>query len=132
MKKILKTVLFTVPFFILSGCGEAGISTESKNSTFANQQRSDNQKAANQGDALAQFNMGVMYYEGQGVNKNYVLARQWYEKAANQGRAAAQAALGWMYFQGEGVIRDREKGCALWRMSADERADYLYKSNCNP
>ncbi len=48
---------------------------------------------AEQGDARAQYNLGLMYYNGQGVGHNYVTARQWYEKAAAQGVAQAQFNL---------------------------------------
>ena len=45
------------------------------------------QEAAAQGDAKAQFNLGYMYANGQGVRQDYAMARQWYEKAAAQGDA---------------------------------------------
>ena len=43
------------------------------------------EKAAEQGDAEAQYNLGVMYENGQGVDVNYKKAIEWYEKAAEQG-----------------------------------------------
>ena len=39
-------------------------------------------KAANQGDAHAQFNLAFMYNNGQGISKNYGLAVELYRKAA--------------------------------------------------
>ena len=42
-------------------------------------------KAAAQGDAAAQYNLGVMYAEGEGVAKDTVKAVEWYKKAAAQG-----------------------------------------------
>ena len=42
-------------------------------------------KAAAQGDAEAQVNLGVMYAEGQGVVQDYVQAHMWYNLAASQG-----------------------------------------------
>ena len=50
-------------------------------------------KAAEQGDAKAQFNLGVMYDKGQGVMRNYAEAAKWYRKAAEQGDADAQRNL---------------------------------------
>ena len=61
------------------------------------------QRLANQGDALAQARLGLMYTQGEGVRQDYTKARQWYEKAANQGKASAQYNLGVMYYEGEGV-----------------------------
>ncbi|KAB2645301.1 MAG: SEL1-like repeat protein, partial [Verrucomicrobia bacterium] len=40
---------------------------------------------AKQGDADAQFNLGVCYESGNGVAKDYVEAVKWYRKAAEQG-----------------------------------------------
>ncbi|EGE27627.1 tetratricopeptide repeat family protein, partial [Moraxella catarrhalis O35E] len=39
-------------------------------------------KAANQGYADAQFNLALMYYEGQGVSQDDQKAVEWYTKAA--------------------------------------------------
>ena len=58
--------------------------------------------AAN-GDANAQNELGVRYYSGQGVKKNFNEALKWFTKAAAQGFAKAQADLGSMYFIGKGV-----------------------------
>ena len=47
-------------------------------------------KAAEQGHADAQNNLGFMYYTGQGVEQDYKKAVEWYRKAAEQGHADAQ------------------------------------------
>ena len=52
------------------------------------------QSLAAQGNAMAQFNLGVLYEKGQGVHQDYAEARKWWEKAAAQGDAAAQHNLG--------------------------------------
>ena len=44
-------------------------------------------KAAEQGNASAQYNLGVMYDNGQGVPQDYAAAVSWYRKAADQGDA---------------------------------------------
>ena len=61
------------------------------------------QRLANQGDATAQHNLGVMYTKGSGVRQDYAKAAQWFEKSANQGDALAQYNLGLMYENGAGV-----------------------------
>ena len=43
------------------------------------------QPLAEQGDARAQYNLGVMYAEGEGVPQDYKAAVQWYRRAAEQG-----------------------------------------------
>ncbi len=50
-------------------------------------------KAAEQGDADAQYFLARMYENGQGVQRDYAMARKWYEKAAAQGQVSAQSAL---------------------------------------
>ena len=60
-------------------------------------------KAAEQGDADAQFNLGVMYRNGQGVKQDDFEAVKWYRKAAEQGDAKAQFIVGGSYLLGKGV-----------------------------
>ena len=61
---------------------------------------------AERGNAIAQFNLGFMYYNGEGVPQDYAKALQWYRKAAEQGHAEAQNNLGFMYEDGQGVPQD--------------------------
>src|SRR5580692_11794527 len=49
---------------------------------------------ADQGNAFAQFNLGNMYRNGQGVRQDYAAAVSWYRKAADQGYIPAQFNLG--------------------------------------
>ena len=58
------------------------------------------QPLAQQGDALAQNNLGVMYENGQGVAQNHQQAFTWFQRAANQWDDDAQYNLGVMYYQG--------------------------------
>ena len=57
-------------------------------------------KGAKQGDADAQYNLGYMYENGDGVEGDYVIAAEWYEKAAAQGHAKAQNNLAFLYRKG--------------------------------
>ena len=75
---------------------------------------------AEQGNASAQHNLGVMYKEGNGVTQDYVAAMAWYEKAANQGKAQAQTSLGLMYFNGEGVPKNYAVAVAWFRKAAEQ------------
>ena len=61
---------------------------------------------AEQGHAIAQANVGVMYYEGRGVTQDYAEAVKWYRRAAEQGGAGAQHNLGVTYDNGQGVPQD--------------------------
>ena len=61
---------------------------------------------AKQGNANAQFNLGLMYEKGQGVPQDYKTAVKWYRLAAEQGHANAQSNLGVKYAFGVGVLKD--------------------------
>jgi TPR repeat protein len=62
--------------------------------------------AAEKGEAKAQFNLGLMYDNGQGVPQDYNEAAKWYTKAAEQGFPAAEYNLAGMYEDGRGVPLD--------------------------
>lgn len=64
-------------------------------------------KSAEQGHAMAQYNLGVMYKLGQGVAPDYKEAAEWYRQAAEQGILDAQKHLGKMYYSGSGVVEDK-------------------------
>ena len=61
---------------------------------------------AEQGNASAQKNMGVLYNNGKGVPQDYKTAVKWYRLAAEQGNAPAQGNLGVKYAFGMGVLKD--------------------------
>ncbi len=61
---------------------------------------------AEQGDARAQFNLGLMYRVGQGVPQDYTQALKWFRLAAEQGDAGGQSKLGASYNIGKGVPQD--------------------------
>ena len=74
---------------------------------------------AEQGDADAQFHLGVMYESGQGVLRNDAEAIKWYRKAAEQDDAVAQFNLGIMYTKGEGVSPNHAEAALWYRLAAD-------------
>lgn len=81
-------------------------------------------RAAEKGDAQAQYDLAVMYDYGVCVRVDYAQAVDWYGKAAAQGHAAAQAGLGWKYYTGSGVRPDVAKAIALFKKGA-ARGDAL-------
>lgn len=72
------------------------------------------------GHAPAQYNLGVMYARGDGVEKDAAEAVSWYRRAAEQGLARAQLNLGLMYAKGDGVAED-DSEAARWLRKAAER-----------
>ena len=75
---------------------------------------------ADQGDAVAQFYLGLMYDNGRGVPQNYAEAVKWYRLAADQGNANAQFNLGVMYANGRGCRRTTPRRVKWFRLAADQ------------
>ncbi|MDT8376525.1 MAG: tetratricopeptide repeat protein [Mariprofundaceae bacterium] len=79
-------------------------------------------KSAEQGDAGAQYHLGVMYSTGTGVETDYNEALKWYRLAAEQGHAKAQYNLGMMYYFGKGLPEDKA-AAYQWVILAAERGE---------
>ena len=85
-------------------------------------------KAAKAGNAEAQFRLGVMYGNGDGVPLDYGQAREWMEKAVVQGHENAVITLAWMYANGTGVDMDEERARELYLQAArsgSSKAQYV-------
>lgn len=76
--------------------------------------------AAEQGNAVAQYNLGLAYIHGQGVPQDYKEAAKWARLAAEQGFAPAQSILGAYYREGLGVQQDYKESVKWFRMAAEQ------------
>ena len=76
--------------------------------------------SAEKGNAEAQYNLGVYYMNGDGVEQDYGQAMQWYLKAAEQGYALAQTNVGWLYQNGWGVAQDYGQATEWYRKAAEQ------------
>jgi len=79
--------------------------------------------AAEAGQAQAQFDLGVLYAQGLGVQRDLTVAERWYRKAAEQGNAEAEFALGQMYSRGWGVPRDEADALRWFQMANSPDSD---------
>jgi hypothetical protein len=84
-------------------------------------------KAAKQGNAYAQNDIGVLFKNGFGVEKDYAQAMLWYLKASEQGNDAAQGNIGALYFNGQGVPQDKETA-KEWFLKAASQGDESAKN----
>ena len=75
---------------------------------------------AEQGDAEAQYKLGVRYDRGQGVAQDYQEALHWYRLAAAQGYSAAQYNLCSMSDTGQGLPQDYQEALRWCRLAADQ------------
>ena len=70
---------------------------------------------------MAQYNLGVCYYNGTVVKQNVQKAVELFQKAADQGHAGAQYNLAVYYHNGTGVEQNISKAVELYQKAADER-----------
>jgi TPR repeat protein len=114
MKKVfIKWVLVAV-YLILAGCGDhtqraaadykEGVDAYAKGNFSVALEKF--LPIAEKGNPLAQFNLGVMYRQGQGVPQSDQEAVNWWTKASEQGHVEAQDNLGLRYARGQGVKQD--------------------------
>ena len=74
--------------------------------------------AAEEGLDLAQYNLAILYFTGQGVEKDAAEAFRWTELAALQGHVAAQFNLGSLYYAGDGVEAAPDKAFEMFEGAA--------------
>ena len=74
---------------------------------------------ADQGASRAQLLLGLMYFNGHGVQRNDPEAMKWYRRAADQGDADAQLKIGDMYFEGRAVAQDYSAAARWYLFAAD-------------
>jgi uncharacterized protein len=75
-------------------------------------------RAVQQGDGRAAHRLGLMYYRGQGVERDYSMARDWWLTGVEQGDASSAFNLGVLYRRGLGVVRDVGKTTEWWERAA--------------
>jgi TPR repeat protein len=75
---------------------------------------------AEDGQAHAQYIMGVYRTTGrQGIERDFVKARRWFEASAAQGYSPAQFRLGDLYRHGKGVEKNLDEAVRLFRLAAE-------------
>jgi TPR repeat protein len=78
-------------------------------------------KAAERGYLVAQFNLGGMYQNGEGVRQDSAKALELWRSSAQQGLAAAQLVLGVLYSTGSGgLLQNSSEGLKWTRRAADQ------------
>lgn len=85
-------------------------------------------KAAGQGDANAQYNLGIVYAHGDGVAKNEATAVEWYTQAAKQGYADAQYNLGIMHEYGCGVEKNEATAVEWYTQAARQGHSFAQRA----
>jgi TPR repeat protein len=81
--------------------------------------------AAERGSASSQFDLGIIYAEGERVPRNYQEALTWFRRAAAQNISAAQFKLGRMYYEGKGTPRNLSEAYTWFRRAAESKSPSL-------
>jgi TPR repeat protein len=99
---------------LITGCGQKSSGEKTENKVTSTKEKKPTaeekffliKKNAEAGDASAQWNLAVLYGNGEGVSKDFNQALDWLKKAAANGNPSAQFKLGELYAKGEGVPKD--------------------------
>lgn len=83
---------------------------------------------AKQGNAKAQFCLAERYYNGDGVEQDYLTACMWYTRAAEKGDPDAQNMLGICYRYGKGVVQNCDTA-VKWFLKSAEQGSFRAKNN---
>ena len=78
------------------------------------------QQSAEAGDAEAQYRLGMLYGNGEGVPLDHRQAEHWFTQAARQGHEDALLNLAWLYATGTGVDMDEQRARELYLLAADK------------
>ena len=75
---------------------------------------------AENGDANAQYELGVLYFDGEKITQNYTEAVKWFTYSAEQGYAIPHVYLGHCYANGLGVNKSHEEAVKWYSMAAEQ------------
>ncbi len=91
--------------------------------------------ATEQGELSVQYNLGIMYWLGEGCKPDKIASINWYKKAAAGGHACALYNLGIIHFNGDGIKRNRSAAKSFFKKACDMRyrlaCDMLQKMESN-
>ena len=123
MKKLLLVTLLAIGLQFgpqpsaRAGFAEGASAYNARNYALALKEISPLAKA---GNPDAQHLLGLMYYMGRGVTRDYKQAFAWHRKAAEQGKADAQYVVGAMYYTGNAVPQDQKHAVTWFRKAAEQ------------
>jgi TPR repeat protein len=128
--EISSSISNVVPLVSMTTNHDQEIEIATKNQKKSNQRTYLAQmlELARKGDSISQFNIGLIYFYGNGETQNYEKALVWFGMAAAQGDVQAQFNLGLMYKLGLGVTQNDAKA-AQWFCKAAMLGDAYAQCN---
>ncbi|MDR2220609.1 MAG: sel1 repeat family protein [Methylobacillus sp.] len=133
-RKIAIAILIGSIMALFGGCGQTELTEQQADELQAKVTAGDKSaletltSKAQDGDRLAQYNLGLAYDFGQGVPQDYTQAAQWYRKAAEQNYADAQYSLGMLHDLGQGVPQNYGQALRWYRKAAEQGHSYAQYS----
>lgn len=119
MNPVLRPVVLVATFGLMAGIAQADY-----NSGLKAYRMKDYSKALKEfksdGGQNSNYNLGVMYFKGEGVKADRLLGIDYFKKAAEQGHQNSQFILGTLFDKGDEVVQDRTTA-AKWYKSAAEK-----------
>ena len=76
------------------------------------------EKGIKNGEPIAFYSLGIMYINGDGVQKNYKLALDYFQQAFKHGYINAAYDIGAMYRNGEGITKNRQTAKKYYLIAA--------------
>jgi uncharacterized protein len=122
----MRIILITLISMSILGCSKTNKETNNKvvDPQYDSQshiQHENNHKAADQGDALAQYSLALRYCIGNDVEQDYKQAFHWFSLSAEQGHDQSQAVLAALYAAGLGTERDDYKTITWFKKAAEKK-----------
>lgn len=124
--RVVRLVLLAVTSFTFGACGGGDIgrmgatSSATPNVMDESYPLSELRMMAEQGNAEAQYALGLRYFVGIGMPENITEAVKWYRRSAELGYADAQVSLGARYLIGNGVLKDDTEAVRWFRRAAEQ------------
>ncbi len=116
--KIVIFILMTVIIALLVLC--CILLNSNKNKSLSGLGKENNMLSEDSVSVLEMFELGRMYYYGNGVDRDTLEAIRWYRMAAEHGHPVAQNLLGNRYYYGEGVDKDYVEAVKWYRLAAEQ------------
>ena len=123
--RVFASLVVSVMCLMVSSCsGSKPIEVSGNDLSRLEETTKELRELAERGDASAQNELGLLYYEGRGVGQNYRKAKEWFDKAVQQGHTGAQVNLGTLYLRGEGAPQSSQMAL-FWFIRAAGQEDAL-------
>jgi TPR repeat protein len=120
MKNIFYTIILSFLFSFVCLAGDLQVGWDAYNAGDYATAYKEWKPLAEQGDATAQNDLGLLYDKGTGVTQDYKKAVKWYRLSAKQGFFLGQYNLGLRYYLGEGVVQDYKEAAKWYRLAAEQ------------